>query len=171
MAIIKSEITNVSESELFITPRWEGDIFKDGLELVNGDDRIEITSEKSDAIGYIIPYEFESNIFNIDSTHYEIEIDHLTLQPGQSFQLLLSQSFIFSEYDHSKEINDIKSQFQNPDSIFEIRKLEKSVQVSSLIEKKYNIYEDSIYNNLIVKCLLTLQNNWRSAAGELKYDG
>ena len=170
-ALIESEITNLSDSELSISPRWEGDLLPDGLNLVRGVDGLKIISTNSDAIGYVILPEFESKNLSIDSTRYEIEIGDITLQPGESFQLLLSQSFIFPKYNQTEEINKIKTQFQNADSIFRFREIEKSDQVSGLIKKKYNIYKDSAYNDLIVKCLLTLQNNWRGPAGELKYDG
>ncbi len=170
-ALIESEITNVSEFDLSISPKWHGDIFPGGLKLVRGDNGLELISNKSDAVGYIIIPEFEPSNLKVDSSNYEIELEKVYLNPGQSFKFLISHSFIFPEYDSSKEINSIKIQLNNADSIFKSRELEKSTQISDLIKKKSNIYKDSSYGDLIIKCLLTLQNNWRGPAGELKYDG
>jgi putative isomerase len=48
---------------------------------------------------------------------------------------------------------------------------EKQQQLTSLFLKLDSNYEDSIYRNLVAKTVLTLQNNTRIAAGELKHAG
>lgn len=167
-ALIKSTITNIGKETIAITTHWENQpLLADGLKLSSENNEITIASTKSNAIGHII-FPTETSIKNTDST-YITASENITLKPNQSKEIIVSQTFIFPEYswEHEKETLATISF----DSIVNFRKTEKETQLSALINKLKPVFKDSIYKQVLAKAQVTLQNNWRIAAGELKHEG
>lgn len=170
-AMIISEITNVSDDELIIQPSWEGDIFPIGIKLTKDRFRIKMTFERSDATGYIsIP---DSSIQTIDiyENGYKIFINDIVIKSGDSKQLILVQTFIFPENNVISELERVNKISERPHELISDRVVEKQSQLSSLSGCYNDKFPESIYSDLMVKCMLTLQNNWRAPAGELKHSG
>ncbi len=154
-AMIQSTIKNTSNKKLSIRYAWKRDsIMADGLQLNHRNNEIIISSSKTDAIGHLL---FEEESANIE------------LAPKESKSIISSQSFIFSEYDWSKE----KKKIEQTD--FEVllnqRQEEKNAQIKKLVEHRKVQFQDTIYAEALAKSLLTLQNNWRIPAGEIKQEG
>ena len=57
------------------------------------------------------------------------------------------------------------------DSVLAARKTEKNTQLTTLISNSQPQFKDSIYAQVLAKAHLTLQNNWRVPAGEIKHEG
>ncbi len=167
-AIVKSEITNTSDTNLELQINWGNQpILADSLSLTSNKNELTITSKLSTAIGHIL---FPKNtiISTTDST-YITNQRLINLKPNETKSVVVSQSFIFPEYGWTDELKLIKK--VNFDSILETRKTEKNDQLNALIKKRKPQFNDSIYGQVLTKAHLTLQNNWRVPAGEIKYEG
>lgn len=167
-AIIKSTITNIGKEAIAISLHWKNQpLFADGIKLSSNNNEVTITSTKSDAIGHIL-FPTGTSIKNTDST-YITKAESITLKPNQSKEILFSQTFIFAEYSWENEKEALAT--ISFDSILNFRKKEKQAQISALINNLKPAFKDSIYEQVLAKAQLTLQNNWRIAAGELKHEG
>ena len=93
------------------------------------------------------------------------------MQQEKTKLLTLAQTFIFAEYDAVNEQYELELSSKNPLKILHKRIEEKEDQLEILNDKLDTNWQDDIYKDLVSKTVLTLQNNTRIAAGELKYDG
>ncbi|PHR72848.1 MAG: trehalase [Lutibacter sp.] len=166
-AYIQSEIKNTSNSTISIEYQWKNNpILADSLKLSASENQLKITSSKSDAIGYL---QFPNSLESCKNNQYHTQLIKLDLAKQEAVQLTTSQTFIFPEYDWKEEQEQIS--ISNFDSILLTRKQEKNSQIKSLIKNRKPQFQDSMYAQVLAKAHLTLQNNWRIPAGEIKHEG
>ena len=167
-ALIHTKITNTSDSNLELNVSWRNQqILSDGLSFSSNNDELTIKSTLSEAVGHII-FPANTKISSTDSTYFTNQ--HLIkLKANEVKSYLVSQSFIFPEYSWEDEKTLIKK--IDFDSIVTARKTEKNKQLKSLIENRKLQFQDIIYAHVLAKAHLTLQNNWRIPAGEIKHEG
>ena len=167
-AIIKSTIKNTSKSTQTITYYFKNEaLLADGLKLSTTNNQLTINSSKTDAIGHVI---FPNNVVlkSTDSTYVSNKIS-IDLKPKEIKEITISQTFIFKEYSWNDELKAIQNtSFEN---VLEKRKAEKNEQLKSLIENRKTSFQNDIYAEVLAKSQLTLQNNWRIPAGEIKHEG
>ncbi len=166
-ALIRYTFTNLGEVSQELSLQANFDVFDNGFQLKNNaENGISITSLKSNAIGHIIlPNEITSSLIENNNAEQQI----ITLIPKQSKAFIISQTFIFPEYDLETEKDLIKT--SNFDYVLNARKSEKNKELNALISNRKPQFKDSIYAHVLAKSHLTLQNNWRIAAGALNYEG
>lgn len=167
-AIIKSTLKNNSQSDKKITYHFKNEsLLADGLKLSTDKNKLVINSSKTDAIGHILfPNEIVLN--STDST-YTSNIISIELKPNETKEFIISQSFIFKGYSWSNELKSIEnSTFK---AVLDLRKAEKNTQLRALIENRKEQFSTDIYAEVLAKAHLTLQNNWRIPAGEIKHEG
>ncbi len=168
-AIQRTLITNTSSKAITINTNFKGELFDVGVTVSKHDNGLIFSSDKSPAVGYLRVVNEEGNIFVLDSTGYSINNPAVLLHPNESKEYVVAQTFIFPEYSMEKEKKAIAS--FNFDSVLEARKYEKENQLSALIGQSKDEFKAKKYYKLLSKALLTLQNNWRIPAGELKHQG
>lgn len=167
-ALIKSNINNNSDNDLEISIGWESSaILSDSLSLSSNKNELIVSSKLSKAVGHILFPENTEIVLNDNG--YSTKQTIVKLEPNESKSFVISQSFIFPEYSWEEERELIKS--SDFDSIIEIRKTEKDSQLNALVDNKNSQFNDSVYAQVLAKAHLTLQNNWRIPAGELKHAG
>lgn len=170
-ALIITDIENISTQNIKLIPIWNGSLFSRNIHLEQKNDLLILKSDLSIAEGIIQTFESKiSKIKNTDST-YSINLDAIEIKPNSSKQLLISQTFIFPEYDSQTEQINLDSIVRKPEKFLQLRINEKEDQLEILEKKMDAVWSDSIYKNLLAKTVLTLQNNWRIPAGEIKYAG
>jgi putative isomerase len=167
-ASIKSTITNNSNKNFTLEYYWQNKpILAEGLNISSKENCVKITSAKSKAVGYLI-FPEETLVKSTDSTYFTIN-QSVSLKPKESKELTISQTFIFPEYSWKKEFESInKSDFK---TILEERKYEKEQQLKTLVKNRKPLFNENKYVKVLTKAHLTLQNNWRIPAGELKNEG
>lgn len=154
-ALIQSTIKNTSDKKITLDYEWKiNPILADSLQLKREGNEITITSSKTNAVGHII--------MNPSSLTLE-------LKPNESKEFTISQTFIFPEYDWAKEKSLIQQ--TNFNDLLSERKNQKNTQLKNLITNRKTQFQDSIYAHVLAKAQLTLQNNWRIPAGEIKHEG
>jgi putative isomerase len=167
-ALIKSEITNMSTKEIDVSIQWKNQpILADGIEISSSKNEVFIHSTKTNAIGYLL-FPKGTLIKNTDSTYFT-EPENISLKPNETKELTISQTFIFPEYSWEKEKKSLLT--TSFDTVLTTRKSEKEAQLLLLKNNLKLQFKDSIYQQVLAKSHLTLQNNWRIAAGELKHEG
>ena len=167
-ALIKSTIKNISDENYSLTYQFKSKQFlADGLKLSSSKNQLTINSTKTNAIGHIIlPEEF--NLESTESSYVSNKIN-IDLKPNQTKKFTISQTFIFPEYSWIEELKSIsKTDFK---SVLNQRKTEKNTQLKSVIENRKSNFLDNKYAVVLAKAQLTLQNNWRIPAGEIKHEG
>lgn len=167
-AIINSTIKNISNKNQTITYQFKNKhLLADGLKLSSSKNQLTINSTKTNSIGHIVfPVEFKLD--SNDSSYVSNKIS-VVLKPNQTKEFTLSQTFIFPEYSLDTEKNNIKNSSFN--TVLNNRENEKDLQLKSVIENRKSNFLNDKYAVLLAKAQLTLQNNWRIPAGEIKYEG
>lgn len=167
-ALQKTIITNTSNQGITIHPSISGLLYDNSITISSEAKSIVLTSEKSAAKGYI-KFLNEGVSIMTDSLYYNGHFETLLLKPNESKEIVISQSFIFSEYSWEDEKSLIEQ--SNFDSILNERKSKKNTELKALISSKKPIFSEDKYSEVIAKAHLTLQNNWRIPAGEIKHEG
>ncbi|GAA3579165.1 alpha-glucosidase [Snuella lapsa] len=162
-------ITNLSDSPVNVNSGFTGDLYNTGIHLTLENDHIKLQSTKSKAMGYIMFVNELNAVFAKDSVSYQTNNQTYMLSPRASKKTVVSHTFIFPEYNWEKEKRRITS--INFDSVLNARKSEKNAQLSQLIKNRKALFKDSVYTKALTKAYITLQNNWRIPAGELKHAG
>jgi putative isomerase len=168
-ALQRTLITNESDGDIILNPSFSGNLFNLGIRVSKEKNLIKLESSKSQAIGYVQLLNEQHDIFMVDSLSFEIKSQTLVLPPKSSRELLISQTFIFPEYSFEKEQQLISN--IDFDSVLDARRVEKNNELAKLIENRKANFDDKKYAQVLAKAHLTLQNNWRIPAGELKHQG
>lgn len=169
-ALQKMTITNVSDKSIQVNANIQGGIHDIGIVLSQEDDIIKLTSSKSNAVGYI---QASNKIERIDvlddNKFYAIALEGFSLESNESKEIVISQTFIFPEYSWKVEKEVIAN--TSFDTILQKRINEKKNQLGKVFNQLNLKFSDSLSRNVAAKSMLTLQNNWRIPAGEIKEQG
>ena len=167
-AIINSTIKNKSSKRIPVTYQFKNEkILADGLKLSSTKNTLHINSTKSNAVGHVI-FPKNTRISANDSLYSSIK-NRVYLEPNEVKEFTVSQTLIFPEYSWDDEQKSIQN--TNIESILTKRKLEKETQIKVVIENRKKQFQNDIYAQVLAKAQLTLQNNWRVPAGEIKHEG
>ena len=165
-ARIQYTLKNKTSKKLNLKLQWKNNpILTDGITFKKGHETIEIDSDKSPAIGYL-KFGNDSDL-QISETGY---IAKKQLELKKETQVLdISHTFLFPEYGLKDEWHALEA---TPFSdVLEGRKMEKEKELYTLINKISSKFDSVQYHKVLAKAHLTLQNNWRIPAGEIKYEG
>lgn len=170
-AILSERIENISGENQMIAPEVFGELFLEGMKVDVRGEQIAFASEKSGAIGYLKVLNQKDFQIKALGDSYTIQLSQQELKTGESFTLLVAISFMFEEYSEEKEIQLIRQAGRDIEKSLGDRINEKKEQFDRLKLKVATNYQDEAHEMLVQKCVLTLQNNWRQPAGELKHAG
>lgn len=162
-AHIRCRISNLSEKNLNLSYSLKGAHFMDGLSFLNENRNLMIHSEKSSAIGRL---QYQGQLAQLSDSSYHYHSKEIILKPNELEEVFYSHQFSFPE-----QLNLNNETAKSFEEILEERVNEKRAQLNSIFSKMADDFQEDIYKELAAKCMLTLQNNWRSAAGELKHAG
>ncbi|MBT8219471.1 MAG: trehalase, partial [Bacteroidia bacterium] len=170
-AFIITDISNSSDEVLEFSSGWKGSTFVDGLTSTPDKNSLHLSSNKSNARGIIQAFGDLTHEIEVDTNNYRIDLQKIKLNPGENKQLLLAHSFIFDEYNIAEENLHLTNVSHDVNEFLKNRISGKKALLQTLYNKLDTIWQDDVYRNLLVKSMLTLQNNWRIPAGELKHSG
>ncbi|MDD7914847.1 MGH1-like glycoside hydrolase domain-containing protein [Polaribacter ponticola] len=167
-AIINSTLKNIGNTDKTINYSFKNEpLLADGLIFSSDKNKLTLNPTKTDAVGHVIfPDEI---LLKSNDSSYTSNTIRLVLKPNETKSYTISQSFVFKEYFWNNELNTIKnSDFK---TVLEKRKEEKNAELKSLIENSKPQFSTDTYAEVLAKAHLTLQNNWRIPAGEIKNQG
>jgi len=170
-AITTCKITNQSDRMINLSPEWHGSSFVENLLFSENQNSVVLKSDKSYATGQIQVYNSTIVDMMINDSTYSIKLDKFNVDPGKSETLYLSHSFAFPEYSIKDEIKFLQSHGSDFELFLNNNIHEKNNLLIHLYEQLNPAFNQLEFHGLIEKSLQTLQNNWRTAAGELKHSG
>jgi putative isomerase len=167
-AIQKTSVTNRTSKTITINPAFDSKTYLDNIQLSKEGGILKLVSTKSNAVGYI---QFSNENIEIEITKqgFAAKAKKLTLKPNETKEIVVSQTYIFPQYDWKKEKENLERIKFN--TLLKDTKKEKENQLTRLIAKKKPIYKGTEYSIFLAKLILTLQNNTRIAAEGLKHEG
>ena len=167
-AQIRTTIKNKSNTKQSLQYQFKNKpLLADGLKLTSYNNQLTIKSSKTEAIGRIIfPKGFELTSTDSSYVTHKTSID---LKPNETKEFTISQTFIFPEYSWNDELKSIQNTVF--ETVLNSRKSEKNKQLKTVIENRKHQFNDDMYAEVLAKSQLTLQNNWRIPAGEIKHEG
>lgn len=169
-AVIRSRVKNKSVINQEFIASYLGKIFLEGMKIEQESGNLIIVSEKSEAIG-ILHFPNSNHKIEVNDSTYVTQYQAMTLPPGASAEFMVTHSFIFPEQNYLKELLLINEVSDNSELIFQQHYKRKNKELDQLYSKIKPEFDFPIYRLLLAKSALTLQNNWRSAAGELSFEG
>lgn len=92
--------------------------------------------------------------------------DEISLSRGEVYNIYRTETFVFSRVEKEREALRIRAVLENAEDYFRQNDQIWSERVYATVNNK-----GEEYDRIAVKALITLNNNWRSPAGALKYDG
>ena len=167
-ALIETKITNRTDQKIPLICSTQNNLFSIGITPENTEGTIQMNSSKSKAIGYLTIDENNPSLALGDSSFYS-STTITEIKPWESKKIKVSLSFIFPEYSWEEEKHLIKT--TSFDSVLQSRKKEKAIELAQLLSQQNPHFNDSKYKEVLAKAHLTLQNNWRIPAGEIKHEG
>lgn len=170
-ALIKISIKNISEEYLEFYPSINGKLINNSISFSDLENSIKVSSNKSTNVGSVKILGDSYKIENISDSCYLIRLENCNLKPNDTKRFYISQSFNDSGIVH----RDFSKYDSNINKTYNLslkqRKLEKQNELYKLYSKMPYKWQKSGYKSLIAKCVLTLQNNWRTASKGLYHAG
>jgi len=169
-ALQKMTITNVSDTSIQCKANIQGAINDIGITISNEAGVVKLTSSKSNAVGYLqSTNKIEKTEMLESNKSYALMFKSFDLKPNETKEIVISQSFIFPEYSWEAEKEIISN--INFDQVLHGRTKEKENQLDKVFNQLNPKFFDSLSKIAAAKSILTLQNNWRIPAGEIKKQG
>ena len=167
-ALQKTTITNLSSEGLTVHPSVSGELFDIGITFTEDNDIIKISSANSPAKGYV-QFLHEDTSRLVTDQYYNAHFETIYLKPKTPVAYLIAQTFIFPEYSWKQELENLYR--SNFDSILQLRCTQKDQQLKQLFLNNHIGFKQEEHHRVLAKAQLTLQNNWRIPAGEIKHQG
>lgn len=171
-AVLKVRISNISNTNKTLIPVAHGRLFSGNLSFHQRTHNIEIQSDLSKAIGHLVFPELSERVHvQVTDSTYQIEFLPITLLSGETYEKVYSISFLFTSESWSIEKEKIIDILANTEQALAKRMTNKKEILHQVTRELSTPWNKEPYLQLVKKLILTLQNNWRSAAGGLHHDG
>jgi len=157
--LISTTITNTQEISISFIPRWKGQLFDLFPSVKNNKTHIKIPLKAGQSM-YIIPLQKSS--IETNSNSYALSLSSCTLEPGESIRFSI-------EIQYHPDQKGMQEPIKQSDVINAISA--NSSRWDGYLELAHNAGLNKDEKLILTKCISTLINNWRSAAGALKHDG
>lgn len=196
-ALIKTDIINNTDSELNLNVYWTGSIFNespytistdsdgnkvynlnqtlvpmsDGVEVRFSDIRSTWSFFSTEQTKFKVCYSGNTKT-EIDGDNYKTVLnDTLNIPPNESYQLVLTQSYTFTDDEYNTEALKIEDMISNSNTYFDSNTVRWQNYIDRTFSNQSINNTDKHYANVAVKSMITLVTNWRSPAGAIEHDG
>ena len=166
-SITRATIRNVSEHPITVSFNWTGGYF-DPEAKVDVKDQKALYRDPKDGSLLLSDYLTAKEIIQPTSDSLTVtELKDKVINPGEEYTSYFTQTYLFSDSELADETR--KLQTINPWSIFKENEKRWNDYIGSLTAKDLTL--PLKHRRVAVKAMMTLLANWRTAAGDLKYDG
>lgn len=168
-ALVRAVIENRSNQPITLTWLWQGGVFPkiatcsfDGTTITARriKDSLQMTTRFLTAL-HLKPVGKDSLLVT--------EKKDWVLQPGERCTAHYTQSITLPKEKLATELGKWES--VNVERCFEDNATRWNRWLARLLDGKGQYLSDNLYRRIIVKAMITLNSNWRSAAGDLLHDG
>lgn len=168
-AIFSTRLTNLKQENLEVQVSVEGKLLVNNLHFGTAEGMLTLESEKSKAIGYLA-YSRDAEGSEVSDSSFFLDFGKVSLGPSESWGVNGFEMVTFAS-DIDGELALARSAQLGPEEYIARLRSDKLDQLNKLGNLLDERYQQPQYRLLLEKAVLTLQNNWRSAAGELEYAG
>lgn len=196
-ALIKTDIINNTDNELNLNVYWTGSIFNespytistdsdgnkvynlnqtlvpmsDGVEVSFSDIRSTWSFFSTEQTKFKVCYSGNTKT-EIDGDNYKTVLnDTLNIPPNESYQLVSTQSYTFTDDEYNTEALKIEDMISNSNTYFDSNTVRWQNYIDRTFSNQSINNTDKHYANVAVKSMITLVTNWRSPAGAIEHDG
>lgn len=168
-AVVRSVIKNVSKEPITVSMAWNGGVFDKASDLKTIDQGVSILRQR-DSTCTVIRFctADEIKLVNKDSLQ-AIEKTELVLQPNATYQADYTQTMMLRGEDLQKELAAVAGFDIN--ACFDANAKRWNQNISSLLAGDSKYLNENKYRKVLVKAMMTLNSNWRSAAGDILHAG
>ncbi len=178
-ASVRSVITNLSSEPLRFTLTWQGGVFEQASSLTPLEKGIRVcypffsrwrakqgNKQPVDEINIAVcfPTADEIHIVGKDSIRAVEKRDFL-LRPGKVYQSEITQTLVLKGENLEKELETVSA--LSMDQCFENNARRWNQNIHTLLTSDSPYMEEDAYRNIVIKAMMTLNTNFRSAAGDL----
>lgn len=168
-AVVRTALENTSTQPLTLTLQWQGGTFA-GTAQWRTEGKVATAMRLRDsaqvATHFLTAEEIE--LRGKDSLRVT-EKKELTLQPGQRYQAHYTQSVVLKQEDLAGEVAQTAA--MSVDQCFDDNTQRWNSWLKNLLSGNSKYLKENKYRKVLVKAMMTLNSNWRSAAGDLLHAG
>lgn len=171
--IVRTTMQNVGSASATVSMHWKGGVFdKQSLSRQEGNRVLMI--RKKDSLLTATHFQTADKVMLLHNDSLKvIEKESLSLKPGEIYQAVYVQSVLLRGDDWQKEF--AMADALNVESSFKMNTIRWNANISALLSDKKvsanRFLSKNDYRKVLVKAMMTLNSNWRTAAGDLKHDG
>ena len=171
-SLIKTNIKNKKDQDATIFIGWKGSIFEKGLRLSETRYGIKVDFKNQEEQFLIQTDKTRDVMISPDLLSYRMILkDEIEVPAGESISINLIHSHYFNQQEADAETEKLAEWQQNPQPLFRANKIRWNQYLTKVLTSKNPLLNEKENCTLAVKCVQTLLTNWRSPAGDLKYDG
>ncbi|MUP16420.1 glycoside hydrolase [Ancylomarina euxinus] len=171
-ALIQTDITNKSDKNQSLYVGWKGEIFPKGITLCKSEKGLQIDFEEGDE--FFLMHNDSNKSIQISPNKHSYQMiltDKREIAAGETLSVNLLHSYYFNQEEATKEDNQYANWLDNSDQLFADNKSRWNAYLNKALDSKNPLLNKDDNRKLAVKCVQTLQTNWRSAAGDLQHSG
>lgn len=171
-SLIQTRIFNQSEKKIDLYAGWKGQLFEKDLSLKEITSGVKVEFENSEE-EFIIQTNTSKDLqISDDHQSYRMSLkNQQEILAGESITINLLHSHYFNKQEALAESAKLEEYLYNSESAFSDNNERWNGYLSKALASKNPLLDKQENNKLLVKCVQTLLTNWRSPAGDLKYDG
>lgn len=149
---------------------WSGNAFGNQVHFSKEQQSIKLSFPEIDDTGAIV---FSGASFEalLTDSSYVMKSAPIQLKKGEKKEIIMSQSLCFSPKELEEQRSNIKHGHAFSETYFSENEVRWNDKIHGILSKLKPEFQDESDQRVAIKCLQTLNNNWRSPAGFLKHDG
>lgn len=168
-AVVRSIIKNVSQEPVTVSLSWNGGVFDKASVLSVADKNVSVL-RLADSTCTVMRFCTADQIMLVNKDSLQaIEKSELVLQPNATYQSEYTQTMMLRGEDVQKELASLTTLDVN--ACFDANKQRWNQNIASLLTGDSKYLNDNKYRRVLVKAMMTLNSNWRSAAGDILHAG
>lgn len=168
-AVVRSVIRNVSGEPVTVSLSWEGGVF-DKASLLSAADKNVSVLRLADSTCTVMRFCTADQVMLVNKDSLQaIEKAELVLQPNATYQADYTQTMMLRGEDMQKELVSVAKLDIN--ACFDANAQRWNQNIASLLAGDSKYLNDNKYRRVLVKAMMTLNSNWRSAAGDILHAG
>lgn len=168
-AVVRSIIKNVSQEPVTVSLSWNGGVFDKASVLSVADKNVSVL-RLADSTCTVMRFCTADQVMLVNKDSLQaIEKSELVLQPNATYQSEYTQTMMLRGEDVQKELASLTTLDIN--ACFDANKQRWNQNIASLLNADSKYLNDNKYRRVLVKAMMTLNSNWRSAAGDILHAG
>lgn len=168
-AVVRSIIKNVSQESVTVSLSWNGGVFDKASVLSMADKNVSVL-RLADSTCTMMRFCTADQVMLVNKDSLQaIEKSELVLQPNATYQSEYTQTMMLRGEDVQKELASLTTLDIN--ACFDANKQRWNQNIASLLTGDSKYLNDNKYRRVLVKAMMTLNSNWRSAAGDILHAG